>query len=75
MNLFEAKLNTECRVLKINIEDSNTKLRIMELGLIEGVKIKINKKSIFKKTLLIVFCSSCFTLKENFAKQIEVEYA
>lgn len=75
MNLFEAKLNTECLIKAININDEKTKIRLMELGIVEGTKIVVKSKSGLKKTLLIAFNFSCFTLKDEFAKLIEVNYA
>ena len=75
MDLLEAKLNTNCVIKELNIEDEKTKIRLMELGLIVGSKIEVKHKSIFKKTLLIVFNSSCFTLKDDIAKSIVVNYA
>ena len=75
MNLYETKLGTNCIVKEIKIADEKTKFRLMELGLIRGVKIKVNNKSVMKKTLLVVFNSCCFTMKVNIAKSIEVEYA
>ncbi len=74
MTLFDAKLNTDCVVKEINIQDKPTKLRLMELGLNVNTKIKVKNKSILKKTLLIIFNSTCFTLKDVFAKQIVVNY-
>ena len=75
MSLFEAKLNTDCKVQEINILDEHTKIRLMELGLIVGERVKVKKRSTLKKTLLIVFNSTCFTLKENIAREIQVNYA
>ena len=75
MTLMEAKLNTQCVVKEINISDEKTKIRILELGLMSGVKVQVKHKSLLKKTLLIVFENSCFTLKENIAKSIVVNYA
>ena len=75
MNLSEVKIKTKCIVKDIKIEDENEKIRLMELGLIYGAKIFVQHKSIFKKTLLVVFNSCCFTLKENVAKNVVVEYA
>ena len=74
MNLDEAILQKNCLVLNNHVKDEKTKFRLMELGLVEGCVVRVKKKSIFKKTLLIVFCSTCFTLKENLAKNIEVKY-
>lgn len=75
MKLSEAKLNTKCVIKSLDIKHENTKIRLMELGLVEGCEILVNKKSMLKKTLLVIFCFSCFTLKENLAREIEVEYA
>ncbi len=74
MNLMDAKTNTKCEVKSISIDDTNTKIRLMELGLIVGSEVMVKSKSSLKKTLLIVFNSSCFTLKDNLAKSIEVIY-
>ena len=75
MNLFEAKLNTNCRVVSIDLKNETLKIRLMELGLVEDCVIKVVKKSIFKHTLLVVFDASCFTLKDDVAKSIQVVYA
>ena len=75
MSLYEVKMNTMCKVVSLFIEDEKTKIRLMELGLIEGTKIYVKNKSVLKKTLLVVFENSCFTLKANLAKAIEVNYA
>ena len=75
MNLSEAKLNSKLTINSVNVQNEKTKIRLMELGLVEGCEIVVERKSIFKKTLLIVFCATCFTLKDNLAKEIEVEYA
>ena len=75
MNLSNIKLNTPGVVKEIKLNESKMKYRLMELGLIEGCEIVVVKKSIFKKTLLLFFAGLCFTLKQNLAEQIEVEYA
>lgn len=75
MSLYDAKLNTDCIIVDIDIADEKMKIRLMELGLVEGTKIKVTRKSAGKKTLLVVFYSSCFTLKDNIAKAIKVNYA
>ena len=75
MNLFEVKLHTNCVIKEVNIAEEKTKIRLMELGMIEGVQVQVIKKSILKKTLLVVFNSTCFTLKDNLARNILVNYA
>lgn len=74
MTLNDVKLNTSCVVKSVNIEDYKSKMRIMELGLIEGVKVVVKNKSALKRTLLIAFNYGCFTLKNNIAEKVEVEY-
>ncbi len=73
MSLYDVKLNTKCIVKDIAIEEK-TKLRLMELGIIEGSVIIVKSKSLLKHTLLISFNYSCFTIKDNLAKSIEVNY-
>ncbi|MBO5954381.1 MAG: ferrous iron transport protein A [Clostridia bacterium] len=75
MSLSDVKLNTNCVVKSVNIKDEKTKIRLMELGLIEGSIVQVNRHSVLKKTLLIVFNSNYFTLKDNLAREIVVNYA
>jgi len=75
MSLYDAKLNTDCIIVDIDIDDDKMKIRLMELGLTAGTRLKVTHKSIGKKTLLVVFHSSCFTLKDNIAKAVKVNYA
>lgn len=75
MSLYDVKLNTACKIKSLNILDEKTKIRLMELGLIEDCVVMVKKKSFLKQTLLIVFNSSCFTLKDEIAKSIMVKYA
>ena len=75
MNLNQVKLNTPCLVSKINVSDELTKIRIMELGIVRNAIIEVKHKSLLKKTLLVLFNNSCFVIKENVAKNIEVVYA
>ncbi len=75
MSLSEIKLNAPAVVKEINIIDKKIKFRLMELGLNVGTKILVKNRSIMKRTLLVVFNSSCFTLKENLARDIVVNYA
>ncbi len=75
MSLSEIKLNAPAVVKEINIIDKKIKFRLMELGLNVGTKILVKNRSVMKRTLLVVFNSSCFTLKENLARDIVVNYA
>ena len=73
--MSEIKLNVEAVVKEINIIDRKIKIRLMELGLNVGTKILVKNRSVMKRTMLVVFNSSCFTLKENLARNILVNYA
>ena len=75
MVLNKVKLNTNCIIKEMKNIDEKIKIRLMELGLIDGCVVKVVKKSVLKKTLLIFFNSTCFTLKDNLANEIVVEYA
>lgn len=75
MKLSEVELNKFCVIKSVDVDDEKTRFRLMELGLVSRCKIQVTKRSIFKKTLLIIFCSTCFILKTNLAEQIEVCYA
>lgn len=75
MSLNDVKLNCTSIIKEINIDNYQTKIRLMELGLNVGTRVIVKHKSLLKKTLLVAFENSCFTLKENFARNIVVEYA
>ena len=75
MSLLDVKLNTDCVIKSVNVKDEKIKIRLMELGLVQGCVVKVNRKSVLKKTLLIIFNSTCFTLKDNLAREIVVNYA
>ncbi len=74
MPLTDVKLNTNCVIKEINIKDDKIKLRLMELGMLVGAKLKVANKSILKQTLLVIFNSSCFTIKADTAKNILINY-
>ncbi len=73
MTLNDVKLNTSCVIKGIDIEEK-TKIRLMELGLIRGTIIQVKRRSLLKHTLLISFNHSLFTLKDNLARGVEVNY-
>ena len=54
--------------------NSKEKIRLMELGLVENCCLQVLHKSVLKKTLLIAFSNSCFTINEDVAKGVEVFY-
>jgi len=74
MDLTEAKLNTNCKIIQMDIENEKVKIRLMELGLNVGTILKVEKKSALKQTLLLVFNNSCFTLKRDIAKFLKINY-
>ena len=52
MSLNNVKLNTDCIVKSIDLKNKKTQIRLMELGLIEGSLVRVNKKSAFAPYLL-----------------------
>ena len=75
MNLNEVKVNADCIIGDINLDDFWLKVRVMELGLTAGTRVRVLKRSIGKKTLLIRFNNSCFTFQDRLAKGVVVYYA
>lgn len=75
MNLIETKLDRPYIAKRVAVQDEKTKIRLMELGLVSGVEIVVKKKSALKDTLLVVFKHSCFTMKSNVGREVEVENA
>ncbi len=75
MKLSEIEINKNCVIEKLEISDQNLKIRLMELGLTPGTSLYVKNRSILKKTFLIIFASSCFTLSKKIAENIKVKYA
>lgn len=74
MKLSECKINKDCEIINLNIDDEKLKLHLAEIGFYPTNIISILKYSIFKKTLLVKVLDSCFAIKINIAKLVEVEY-
>ena len=75
MKLCDVVINKSCIIKKVEVGDEKIRTRLMELGMIKGCEILVKKRSVLKKTLLVVFNSVCFTIKSNIAKEIVVVYA
>ena len=75
MKLIEIKINQKCVIENLEIIDKNLKIRLMELGLTPGTNLYIKNRSVLKKTLLIVFASTCFSISKKIAENIVVRYA
>ena len=56
------------------MEEEN-KVEMVNENDVDNINVKVIKKSMLKDTLLIVFNSTCFTLKANLARGILVKYA
>ena len=54
------------------MDDSKLKLRLYEIGFFEGSQIEVINKSFLNKTLLVCVLDSCFAIKGDVAKLIEV---
>lgn len=74
MTLYDCNKNDEYCIKQLNISDNKLKLRLYEIGFFTSSKIKVLNKSFFNKTLLVNVLDSCFTIKGDVAKLIEVDY-
>lgn len=72
--LHNAKTN---QVYKIDGFESGLdimyKRRLLELGFIFGEKIKVLKKSFYKKTFLVLVRGDVFCMRKDLAEKIKVE--
>ena len=73
MKLSDLKIYQKAKIKKLNIEDVKYKTRLEELGLFVGSEICVLNFSPLKETLLVQIFNSVFALKNEIAKQIEVE--
>ena len=74
MTLNECKKNILYKIDSVNIEDEKLKLRLYEIGFFVGSQVQVLNISALKKTMLVHVLDSCFAIKTNIAKHIEVEY-
>ena len=75
MSLFDCEKNKLCKIVSVNIQDEKLKLRLYEIGFFSNSQIKVLNKSYLKSTILVSVLDSCFAIKGDVAKLIEVEYA
>ena len=75
MSLFDCEKNKLCKIVSVNIQDEKLKLRLYEIGFFSNSQIKVLNKSYLKSTILVSVLDSCFAIKADVAKLIEVEYA
>ena len=73
MLLYECE-KKPCKIINVDISDEKLKTRLYEIGFFVGAKIKILNISTLKQTLLVAVLDSCFAIKSDVAKHIEVEY-
>lgn len=74
MTMDRCKKNTLYKILNVNIDDEKLKLRLYEIGFFAGSDVQVLNVSVLKNTLLVHVLDSCFAIKANIAKCIEVEY-
>ena len=72
MSIYDCNKNEEYFITQVNIGDDRLKLRLYEIGFFIGSKIKVLNKSFLNKTLLVYVLDSCFSIKGEEAKLIEV---
>ena len=74
MMLYDCKKNKPCKVISISLENEMLKLRLYEIGLFPSSVVKVLKHSCLKNTMLVSVLDSCFVIKSDMAKMVEVEY-
>ena len=75
MKLSSVELKRKYVIESVETFDFKTKIRLMELGLVPGTSLYVKNRSILKKTLIVVFASSCFSISSKHAENIMVKYA
>ena len=67
--LGKAELNKDYFVVNIctELNEATTK-RLLELGFVEGAKIRVIQKSVLKEVLLVEINNCTFAIRENIAK-------
>ena len=75
MTLNNCDINKKYSVKSINTNNNKLKLRLYEIGFFNSSEVRILNKSFAGKTLLISVLDSCFAIKSEMAKCIEVEDA
>ena len=74
MTLEQCELKRDVEIISLNGLDMKLKIRLYEIGFFPSSIIQVLNKSYSKKTLLVQVLDSCFTLKNDIAKFIEVGY-
>ena len=70
LNLTTCVQNTQYKIERVAIDDPKICRRIYELGLFENQKIKVIKKSIFKKVILVELGNLKLAIRSIFAEKI-----
>ena len=70
--MYDCKKNKQYIIKQVNVEDDKLKTRLYEIGFFVDSQIQIVNQSFLKKTLLVYVLDSCFAIKGEIAKLIEV---
>lgn len=73
MILTDLKLNETAEIISLIIEDKKFNVRLQELGLYVGSKVKLLNFSPLKQTILLQIFNSVFAIKQEIAQLIEVK--
>lgn len=75
MTLSTCEINKSVKIVGFsNGLFENYKKRLFQLGFFSGNKLKVCKKSVFKKVLLVEINSYLLSLRNDIAQFVEVEY-
>ncbi len=72
MKLTQLKIGKTGRVKAVNLIESK-RARLIEMGLREGVKIRLLRKAPFSDPIEIKINSFCLAIRREDAKKIEIE--
>ena len=74
INLNVCRINKQYKIVVIEQGlDIKHRQRMLELGFVKGVKIKVVKKSLLKKTLLVEIHSYTLSIRSEIAEFVKVE--
>lgn len=72
-NLCEVEVLKEFKIVEIETEQISIKRRLLELGFLPGICVKVSRKSLSKKTILVEIQGYLLALRCDVAKSIFVE--
>ena len=73
MNLYECKKDSKCKVVGLKTCDNALKERLLSMGIYNGVEMSLCNHTLSKSSLCVLANGVHIALRENEARDIEVE--